>query len=257
MKKRSDAAGVRLIDYLDNHGFPEVWGKNSKGEKVNVLSDFAYDPDMTPKQFDALRVLWDDTFVSPDSWCYDYGNAPNLWTPWVGLIPKLKKYIDENYPGTKLAMTEFYPASSSYYHGGLLVSVTLGIFMREGMDLACDWGSAREGNYVFLGHKLFANYDDKGARVAGNYVDSTSSSPDLYSFAAKDAAKTYVALVNKNHDQEFETTVTLPAAAKTYHTYTLSETSGKRIYDAGEQAASGTSLKITVPAFSAMLVVAQ
>ncbi len=257
MKKRSDEAGVRLLDYLDNHGFPEVWGKNAQGEKMNVMGDLPYDPVMTPKQFDGLRVLWDDTFVSQDSWCYDSGNAPYFWTPWVGLIPKLKKYIDENFPGTKLAMTEYYPASSSYYHGGLLVAVETGIFMREGMDLACDWGSTHEGNYVYLGHKLFSNYDDKGSKVGGNYVDSTSSFADLYSFAAKDASKTYVALINKNHDQEIETTVNLPAAAKTYHTYTLSESSGKRLYDSGEQAAKGSTLSIQVPAFSAVLVVAQ
>ena len=244
MKKRSDTAGMRLIDYLDNHGFPEVWGKNAKGEKVNVLSDFPYDPILTPQQFNALRILWDDTFVSEDSWCYADNNASHLWTPWVGYIPKMKKYIDENFPGTKLAMSEYYPASASYFHGGLLVAVTTGIFMREGMDLACDWGSTKEGNYVFFGHKLFSNYDDKGSKVGGNYVSSTSSSNDLYSFAAKDASKTYVALINKNHDQELETTVTLPSAATSYHTYTLSETSGKRIYDSGEQTATGTSLKI-------------
>ena len=68
-------AGVRLIDYFDNHGFPEVWGTNGKGEKVNVLGDFAYDPALTPKQFDALRVFWDPTLESPDSWCANTGTS--------------------------------------------------------------------------------------------------------------------------------------------------------------------------------------
>ncbi len=257
MKKRSAKAGVRLLDYFDNHGFPEVWGTTAKGDKVNVMGDFAYDPVMTPKQFDALRILWDDTFVSEDSWCYAYGNAPHLWTPWVGLIPKLKKYIAENYPGTKLAMTEYYPASKSYFHGGLLEALNLGIFMREGMDLACDWGGVDRENYVFYGHMLFSNYDKLGSKVGGNYLDATSSSPDLYSFGARDGKKTFVVLINKNHDSAMKTAVALPAAATTYSTFTLSETLGRRLFNSGPQKAAGASLNIDVPAFSALLVVAQ
>ncbi len=257
MAKRSKKAGKRLIDYVDDHGFPEVWGKNGKGEKINVLGDFPYDPVLTPKQFDALRIFYDPTFESPDSWCALPELKPYLWDPWAGLIPKLKKIIEKTYPGTKLAMTEYYPSSSHYYHGGLLETVNLGIFMREGMDLACDWGNAWDGNYVFLGQKLYSNYDDKGSKVGGNYVDCTSSNPDLYSFAAKDTAKTYVILVNKNHDTDLETVVTMPEAVSGYHVYTLAESMGKRLYDSGPKTATGAELKIDVPAFSALLIVAK
>ena len=169
----------------------------------------------------------------------------------------MKKIVAENYPGTKLAMTEYYPSSKSYYHGGLLEAVNLGIFMREGMDLACDWGGTEGINYIFWGHKLFSNYDDKGSKVGGQYVNATSSSSDLYSFAAKEGAKTFVILVNKNHDTPLATSVALPAAATSYQTYTMAESAGKRLYDSGPQAATGASLKIEVPAFSAMLIVAK
>ncbi len=255
MAKRSKLAGKRLIDYVDDHGFPEVWGTDGKGNKVNVLGDFAYDPVLTPKQFEAMRIFWDPTFESPDSWCANPGNKPYLWDPWVGLIPKLKKMIAEDYPGTKLSMTEYYPASSHYYHGSLLEAVNLGIFMREGMDMACDWGSTTDGNWTFFGHRLYSNYDGQGDRVGGNYVNSTSSSPDLYSFAARDGVKTFVVLVNKNHDSEIDTALEMPVAAKSYHVYTLAETAGKRLYDSGEIAATGPKVEIEVPAFSALLVV--
>jgi mannan endo-1,4-beta-mannosidase len=257
MAKQSKLAGKRLIDYLDFHGFPEVWGTDAKGNKVNVLGDFAYDPVLTPKQFDAMRIFWDPTFTSPDSWCANGDNKPYLWDPWVGILPKLHKIVDANFPGTKLSMTEYYPASKSYYHGGLLQAVNLGLFMREGLDMACDWDGAHPGNYVFMAHQLYSNYDGKGAKVGGNYVDATSSSADLYAFGAKDARKTFLVLVNKNHDADIDAAVTLPAAATVYHTYTLSESTGKRLYDSGAVAATGAQLKIGVPAFSAVLVVAQ
>ena len=258
MANRSRKAGVRLIDYMDFHGFPEVWGKDQNGRTIKLLTDDTpYDPVVCQKQFDALRVFWDPTLESPDSWCDNAGNKPYLWDPFVGIIPKMKKIVAENFPGTKLAMTEYYPSSKSYYHGGLLEAVNLGIFMREGMDLACDWDGTHDGNYVFWGHKLFSNFDDKGSRVGGNYVPSSSSSGDLYSFAAKQGLKTFVVLVNKNHDTDLVTTITLPAAATSFNTYTLAESSGKRLFDSGPMAATGAALRINVPAFSAVLVVAQ
>ncbi len=258
MNLRSQKAGKRLIDYLDDHGFPEVWGKDQNGHSIKLITDdIPYDPVVAQKQFDALRIFWDPTFENPDSWCANPDNKPYLWDPFVGIIPKLKKIIAENYPGTKLSMTEYYPSSKSYYHGGLLEAATLGIFMREGLDLACDWDGAHAGNYVFLAHELYSNYDGRGDRVGGDYVDATSSSPDLYAFGARDAAKTFVVLVNRNPDSDLDTTVSLPAAATVYHTYTLSQTSGKRIYDSGAQAAGGAQIRLDVPAFSAVLVMAQ
>ncbi|HUO57151.1 MAG TPA: glycoside hydrolase family 44 protein, partial [bacterium] len=108
MSKRSQKAGKRLIDYIDTHGFPEVWGKDQNGKGIKLITDdLPYDPVIAQKQFDALRIFWDPTFENPDSWCANPGNKPYLWDPFVGLIPKMKKIIAENYPGTKLAMTEY------------------------------------------------------------------------------------------------------------------------------------------------------
>jgi hypothetical protein len=129
--------------------------------------------------------------------------------------------------------------------------------MREGMDLACDWGSAWEGNFVFLGHKFFSNYDGNGSKVGGQYVNCASTSPDLYSFGARDGEKNFVILVNRNHDKDFETTVKLPQAATNYELYTLSESLGYRLLDSGNHPAPGANLSIHVPAFSAILVVAK
>lgn len=257
MKKRSDEAGVRLIDYLDNHGCPDVWDTDSQGKTISMSGDYPYDPVVTPKQFEALRVWWDPTFEDPHSWCANEANKPYLWDPFVGMIPKMKKIIAENYPGTKYSITEYYAASPSHYHGGLLEAVKQGIFMREGVDMACDWGGAKPDNFLFLAHRLYSNYDGTGSKVNGNTVNTLSSSPDLDAFGAKDAARTFVVLVNKNHDAAFETTITLPVSVTSYQTYSFTEHSGKRIVDSGPQNVSSPGLKILVPAFSAMLVVAR
>src|SRR5580698_83157 len=112
------------------------------------------------------------------------------------------------------------------------------------------WPGTQPGSDVLGGNKLFSNYDDRGSKIGGNYVAATSSSPDLYSFGANDGKKTFVVLVNKNHDTAQDTTITLPTAVTRYETYTLARTSGKRLYDSGPLAASGAGLRLEVPAFS-------
>ena len=133
----------------------------------------------------------------------------------------------------------------------------MGIFMREGMDMACDWGSTWEGNYVFLAHTFFSNYDGKGSKVGGDYVNCSSSTPDLYSFGARDGSKNFVVLVNSNHDKDYATTVNLPKAAENYEIFTMSESLGYRLLDSGKHPAPGAALKVKVPAFTALLIVAE
>jgi hypothetical protein len=63
--------------------------------------------------------------------------------------------------------------------------------------------------------------------------------------------------VNRNHEKEFETQVNLPQSASSYELYTVSESLGCRLLDSGKHRAPGATLSIHVPAFSAILVVAE
>ena len=123
--------------------------------------------------------------------------------------------------------------------------MNLGIFMREGMDLACDSGRTKEQT-TFSGDTSFSNFDDRGSKVVETTLNATGKITGPLLVRAKDGAKTFVVLVNKNHDSDLVTTITLPAAATSYNTYTLAESAGKRLYDSS-LAATGAVLKINVP----------
>ncbi|HEY3594398.1 MAG TPA: glycoside hydrolase family 44 protein [Polyangiaceae bacterium] len=260
LKEAEKKHGKRLVDAIDIHWYPELYGKDSKGETRRLCDSFPYDPVLAKKQFDAIREYYDSTYkpdpsIGVDSWTSNSGNKEKLWDPYHPVIPALKKIIEENYPGTKLAINEYASGDHEYYLGALIRSSLLGIFMQEDLYMAENWYQVDAKKYQFYAQKMYGNYDGKGSRVRGRFVKSTSSSPDLLSYAAKDGDRSYIVLVNKNDKNGAKTTLKVPGHVKETQTYLLSESVGLRLYEAPKQAASGNDVKINVPPFSAMLVV--
>lgn len=89
MAKRSKKAGMRLIDYLDFHGFPEVWGKDKNGNSIKLVTDDTpYDPVVCQKQFDALRIFWDPTSRTPTAGARIQPTSPTCGIPLWGSSPR-------------------------------------------------------------------------------------------------------------------------------------------------------------------------
>ncbi len=62
----------------------------------------------------------------------DYGNGS-------AVIPRQRSAVDEFYPGTELALTEYHFGGANTGVGGLAQIDALGIFGREGLDMATLW----------------------------------------------------------------------------------------------------------------------
>ena len=58
----------------------------------------------------------------------------------VRLIPRMKDWVTANYTGTKLAITEYNWGALDHINGAVAQADVLGIFGREGLDLATLWG---------------------------------------------------------------------------------------------------------------------
>jgi hypothetical protein len=260
LKKAEAKAGKRLIDVIDIHWYPEVYAKTSLGRKERSLNDVPYDPAFTPVQFEALREWWDPTFEPKpplESWTYDPDpKKDRTWRPYHPVIPALRKLLDTHYPGTKLAINEYDTGSPEHYHGALLRAAALGFFMREDLYMAQNWHQTGSAHSIYFAQKLYGNYDGQGSKVGGRYVPATSSSPDLYAFGAKQGVTSTVVLVNRNKSTPLEVTLTLGGAATKVRTFTLSESLGLRLLEQAGKA-QGKTVKVTVPAFSAMLVEAK
>ncbi len=72
--------------------------------------------------------LWDPNYTS-ESWIKDQ----------VQLIPRLKGWVNTYYPGTKIGLTEYNWGAEGDINGATAQADLLGIFGREGLDLATRW----------------------------------------------------------------------------------------------------------------------
>lgn len=174
--------GVRILDYLDVHIYPQMSG---------IYSSEAGNFQTQEGRLRSTRQLWDRTYVSED-WI----DQP------IYLIPRMHEWVDENYPGTKIAITEYNWGALGSLNGALAQADILGIFGREGVDLATLWGSPaadEPGAYAF---RMYLNYDGQGGQFGDTSVQATSPDPDqLTIYAAQrtgDGALT-ILVINKTN----------------------------------------------------------
>jgi mannan endo-1,4-beta-mannosidase len=245
---------------VDVHWYPEVYYVKD-GKKLRLSDDIDFDPIVAEKQFEALREFWDPTFkladVGLESWAFDSGNEARLWGPFHPVIPALKGSVERAWPGTKLAMNEYSSGSGSRYHGALLRAALLGIFMQQDLYMAQVWAQPGKASFSFHAHKLYGNYDGRGGRVRGAFVPTTTTSKDLLVYAARDGARTYVVIVNKNQRDPASAAIRLPAEARRVQTFTLAESLGPRVFAGPSKPVTGKQVTVHVPAFAAELIVVE
>jgi hypothetical protein len=169
MRTYQEQHGVRLLDYFDLHYYPQA----------DALST------------DRTRSLWDPTYTDPS-----YIDSV------IRLIPRMHEWVDQHYPGTKLAITEynFDLKNADPTLGALLEADALGIFARERVDLATMFDGPDATSPVADAFRLYRNYNGAGGRFGSTYVRSTSEDQGrvaVYgSLRGSDGALT-VAVVNK------------------------------------------------------------
>ena len=134
--------GQRLIDYLDVHYYRQDGGAAG---------------------FDASRSLWDPTYTD-QSWIDDT----------IRLLPRMHEWVDNNYPGTKISLSEYDLAFNDATDDNLIQADALGIFAREQLDLATLWPETDEDHYADA-FRLFRNYDGLHSKFGDTYVSSQSA----------------------------------------------------------------------------------
>ncbi len=179
MKAYEQAHGVRILDYYDNHWYPQETG---------VAFGDASDPATNALRLRSTRNLWDPSYVD-ESWI-------NTAT---ALIPRMKQLVADNYPGTKTAITEYNWGALDTMNGALAEADVLGIFGREGLDLAALWSPPtvdQPGAYAF---RMYLNYDGNGGAFGDTSVQATSADQDQLSVYAADRSdgNTTIMIINK------------------------------------------------------------
>jgi sugar lactone lactonase YvrE len=179
------ANGVRLLDYLSLHFYPQA---------DNVfLAPQLNDPATQQRRLRSVRALWDPTYVD-ESWIKDTADGPS-----VQLIPRMRQWIDANYPGTKLAISEYNWGGLDHINGALAQADILGVFGREGVDLAAMWDPPALSQPAAYAFRIYRNYDGLGARFGDVSVAATSSDQGKLSvYAAQRSSDGWLTLVIVN-----------------------------------------------------------
>jgi hypothetical protein len=180
--------GSRSLDLLDVHYYPQGQG---------VYSD-ASDPDTQQRRIQSVRSLWDTTYQD-ESWI-----ATN-----VMLIPRLKQWIAQDYPGTGLAISEYSFGGEKDASGAVAEAEALGVFGREGVDLAAYWTYPPPDSPPGAAFRLYRNFDGHGATFGDRSVRATSGSSELAAFASKHSDTGEVDVVLANESLSATTSVSL------------------------------------------------
>ena len=186
-KARDTAAGRRRLDVLDIHYYPQGQG---------IFSD-ATDPNTQALRLRSTRSLWDPAYRD-ESWV-----ANTEGGPYVRLIPRLREWIDANYPGTRLAITEWNWGAERHISGGLAVADVLGIFGREGVDLANYWSAPPANSPVYWAWRMYRNFDGSGSRFGDRSLPASASDADrvsVYGSKRSDSGDVTIMLINKSPD---------------------------------------------------------
>jgi hypothetical protein len=241
--------GVSLLDVLSIHCYNALPNNNDdslSGQQARNRE---------------TRILWDPTFQDP-SWYGDIGISGRV----INWIPTLKAMVNQYYPGLQIGCTEYNWGDEPNLNGATTQADVLGIYGREGFDLATRWTVAKNTNstpatyYVtYLASQIYGNYDGQNSTFGDISVSATVPNPDnLSAFAASrssDGALT-VMVINK---QQGSTPVTVSLAnfgttgtAQAWQINSASQTSITRLTDV---AVSNNSITATVPSQSITLFV--
>ncbi len=247
MRAASEAAGTRLLDQF----------------AVNFYDDRVYAGGSDELRLESTRQLWDPTYAPQDWWvARDFLNGDGS-----AVIPRLNTLIDQNYPGTDLAITEYNFGGGDTVVGALAQADVLGIFGREGLDTATVWDPYAEwlgiseeewgARPMIDAFRLYRNYDGQGSPFGDVSLYGESSDETVVAVHAaertSDGALT-ILMINKSRMQ-VDSELAVPGVSGSAERYLYDATTGGDIAVDGSFDVIGDGSTISLPARSATLLV--
>ena len=249
LKSASTTYGKPLVDVYDFHWYSEA--TDGSGHRVTTLTGTT----LTDAQVQAIaqspRSLWDTTY-SENSWVQSVLGGP------IYILGRLQSRISTEFPGMKLAITEYHNGGSQHIAGTLAQADNLGIFGAQGLFAASFWPLSSNEPYILAGFRAYRGFDGAQASFGDTSLKATSSNVSAVSaYASADshqAGRTVMVLINRSTVSQV-TLVTGQPVSGTAHLYQMTATSAQgqnpiHPVAAGTLAASGTALTLTLPPLS-------
>lgn len=231
--------GKRILDVLDIHYYPQATG----------VYNGTTDPKTNELRLRSTRSLWSDSYID-ESW---------IGIP-VRLIPRMREWINQYYPGTKLGISEWNFGADTTLNGALAISQVLGIYGSEGVYLASYWRYPPAGSPGFYAFKMYTNFDDKGSRFGDKSLPvKLSDDWKISAFAARDSqsGRLRLILINPQADrsQNIQLNLTMPLPKQSANVYQLSTQTGNKLAAQNPlEVPGGPTLALSLPAYSATLL---
>jgi hypothetical protein len=227
VKMHPMTGNVPLVDYLDLHYYPQDPYPNS-----GSIYSSAEDAATVGRRMRSLKELYDPNWKS-ESWIGTVDGPSGDDVPWhytkPNLIPRVKAWIAQYAPGTKLAITEYAWDNTKRVNGvevadtisgGVAQAEVFGIFAREGVDLATRWTAPLVNGFNERAFRLFLNFDGAGSKVEGDSVKATTANIDqIGAYAFHGDGRLMILLTNKDavaHDVSITLNAARNAAWKLY-----------------------------------------
>lgn len=253
------SGGRRLVDVLDLHWYPA--NGTSDG---SITDDYApQTPSLIEARLQAPRSLWDSTFHE-HTWVTDAAGGP------IRLLPRLRETIARHYPGTKVAITEYYYGRGGDISGGIAQADVLGIFGREGVFAAALWpqagvrakpygGDGRKAYaFAFAAFRMYRDFDGNGGRFGDQGVAATTSDVAASSvYASRDSAGRLVLVAINKTDGPLPATIALRGGTRPARTlaYVLTAASPTPARGTDPRSAPDGTVRYTMPAMSVSTLV--
>jgi hypothetical protein len=198
-KSASTTYGARLLDYLDMHTY---FAGTYNGSGVGLTT--TGDTQEQEVRLNSTRVFWDPTYTDPNypqpNYTTDSNYKTTCSTPLQApqLIPMAKAWVNADYPGTKIAFTEYNWGGQETVNGAVAQADILGIFGGYGLDLATLWGPPDPTTQVpgLMAFEIYRNYDGKNSMFGDTALASSSANQgELSVYGAQRTADSAVTIV--------------------------------------------------------------
>jgi hypothetical protein len=236
------STGKQLLNVLSAHYYPAETSSSDDSASAQAIRNAS------------TRALWDPNYVDP-SWLNQVGINGGI----VKLIPQLKGWVSQYYPGLQTAITEYNWGDEANLNGATTQADVLGIFGKYGLDIATRWEVPANPSPTYLAMQIYRNYDGSKSTFGDTSVSCGVANPDkLSSFAAvraRDGALT-VMVINKITGST-PVTISLAnfAASSSAQAWQISSASQTAISHLANVAVSGNQIVTTVPGQSITLLV--
>ena len=236
LRQHHTASGRRLLDVFTVHYYPQG------GEFSDDLSSA-----MQQRRNRSTRSLWDPNYVD-ETWINDR----------VRLIPRLRGWVNAYYPGTSIGITEYNWGAENHINGATTQADLLGIFGREGLDMAARWTTPAASTPTYKAMKMYRNYDGSKSTFGETSVAAAAANPDAVSaFAAQRTTDGAVTLMVISKQLSGSTAATINIANFPHHetAEAWQLTSANAIVRLTDTPLAGDTLRVTLPPQSITLFV--